>query len=243
MAQLARLAGDERAALSQYVKLNVEKMSDQARVIVPLSNGEPLIVERPFGRGRAILVTTTAGTDWTRLPAVAQYAILVQELLRYVVGNPDADVNLNVGDLFQQPVFVSTQHLLLRYPDGIKDRLLPARSGDDDQAYTLLFDRTTQQGLYEIETIEEVLPRRRFVVNQSPVEADLVRMDKADFAEAFPSGGWTWIGPETAIEEFTAELHTVTELSPWIFWALAAMLATETLLAWRFGRRRGEATG
>lgn len=242
LAQLTRLAGDEQAAVARYVRLDAGKMSEQARVIVPLSNGEPLIVERAYGRGRAILVTTTAGVDWTRLPAVAQFAILVQELLRYVVGNPDADVNLNVGDLFRQPVFVSAQHLLLRYPDGGKDRLLPTRSGEDEQAYTLLFDRTTQQGLYEIETIEEILPRRRFVVNQSPAEADLTRLDRADFAEAFPSGGWTWIGPQTAIEDLAAELHTVTELSPWIFWALGAMLATETFLAWRFGRRRGEAS-
>lgn len=242
LAQLSRLAGDEEAALLRYVKLDASKMSEQARVIVPLSNGEPAIVERPFGRGRAILVNTTAGVEWNRLPAVADFAILVQELLRYVVGNPDADVNLNVGDLFRQPVYVSAQHLLLRYPDGSKDRLLPTRSGADEQVYSLRFDRTTQQGLYEIETIEEVLPRRRFVVNQSPVEADLSRLDQGDFAEAFSTGGWTWIGPETSIEDLAAELHTVTELSPWIFWVLAAMLATETLLAWRFGRRRGEAT-
>ncbi|QDU96135.1 BatA domain-containing protein [Lignipirellula cremea] len=239
LVQLARLASDDQTAVLKYVHIDSQQMAASAQVVVSLSNGEPAIVERPFGRGRSLLLNTSADAGWSRLPALAEFAILVQELLRYVVGEPDAAVNLNVGETFEQPVYISTQHLLLRYPDGSKERLRPRRRSADQDEFEVLFDNTTQQGLYEIETIEEVLPRRRFVVNPSAAESDLSRLSQADFRETFPAGGWSWIGSGVSVADMAADLHTVTEISPWIFGALAAMLAIETLLAWRFGRRRG----
>jgi hypothetical protein len=238
LALLGRAGGNPEAAVLRYATLDVPRGST---AVMLFSNGVPAMVEKGHGRGKVMLANMSSGTDWTYLPALPEFAVLVQETLRYLVGNPDAGVNLSVGERFQQPVFVSTQHLLLRYPDGGKHRLRPEPQAGRDDRYQVTFADTTQNGLYRIEAIEEVVPRRRFVVSQGTEESDLTRLSHAEFAEAFPAGGAEWLGPGTAVEEFAARLHTVTELFPLLVWTLTFVLLTETVLAWRFGRRRGEA--
>jgi hypothetical protein len=209
-----------------------------ARVVLSLSDGAPALVEKGFGRGKVLLANTTAGVEWTRLPATAEFPILVQEMLRYLVGSPDAGVNLNVGDRFESPVFVSTQHLMLRHPDGRRERVTPRPRGDRKDAWTMTFAGTQQQGLYEIvDAPPEALPRLRFVVNQPPQEGDLSRLSAGEVREAL-GGAWRPIGPEVPLEEFASRLHAVTELAPEVLWLLAAVLAVESFLAVRFGRRR-----
>jgi hypothetical protein len=239
MAQFARMAGNADAAFLRYVSLDFNGSS--ARTIAQLSDGTPAMIEKQFGQGTVLLMNTTAGPEWTRLPAVFEFPMLVQEVLRYLVGNPDRNVNLEVGQRFDQPVFVSTQHLLLRHPDGTKSRLTPQRrSGADDQ-FHVVFGDTLDVGLYEIEAIAEVVPRRRFVVNHQPAEGDLARLDEQALSDVVSTRGWTSLGPGTDVAEFASRHHTVTELAPGIMWSLAVLLAVESLLAWRFGRRRGEA--
>jgi hypothetical protein len=233
-------SGNTDAKFLSYMDLEVKPDS---RVVLSLSNGVPAVLEKSFGRGRVLLANTTAGVDWTYLPATIEFPILVQELMRYLVGNPDASVNLNVGDRFEQPVYVSTQHLLLKHPDGRKERLTPRKREDRQNAWSVGFEGTRQQGLYEFTDVSaDVLPRLRFVVNQKPEEGDLSRLSREDFGEAFGRGGWLWIGQETPVEEFVAKLHSVTELAPVVLWLLVLILAVESYLAARFGRRRGGAT-
>jgi hypothetical protein len=233
-------SGNTDAKFLNYMDLEVKP---DTRVVLTLSNGTPAVLEKSFGRGRVLLVNSTAGVDWSYLPATIEFPILVQELMRYLVGNPDAVVNLNVGDRFEEPVYVSTQHLLLKHPDGRKERLTPRARTDRQNAWTVAFDGTRQQGLYEFTDVSpEVLPRLRFVVNQKPEEGDLSRFTRDDFGEAFGRGGWRWIGQEIPVEDFVAKLHSVTELAPAVLWMLVLVLALESYLAARFGRRRGGAS-
>ena len=240
LAHFARFSDSQNAVLRQYVKLAAVEQDTAIRLVAPLSDQSPAIVEKRFGRGVTLLCNTTPGPEWTYMSGLSDYPILIQELLRYLLGNPDADVNLNIGDRFQQPVFVSTQHLSLTLPDGNKVRLTPRKQQTDDELPVVTYEETTQQGLYQIEAIEEVAPRRRFVVNQSAEEGDLARLSSGEFDDAFAVPGLTWIGPERTVEDLAANLHTITEIAPWLLCVLLGALSLETLLAWRFGRRREE---
>ena len=84
---LAAFRGREGAGLLttpvyQYFKLDVPENSP-SKVALAFTNGDPAIVERPVGRGRAILVATSADADpaWTVMPVWPSYLPLVQELL------------------------------------------------------------------------------------------------------------------------------------------------------------------
>ncbi len=237
-------SGNKDAKFLGYMEL---EPAEGARVILSLSNKKPAILSRPFGRGQVLLTNSTAGVEWTYLPATVEFPVLVQELMRHLVGNPDRKVNLNVGEEFEQAVFVSQQHLLLRYPDGRKERLKPRQREGRKNAYYISFDRTNQQGIYEFtDTMPGVLPRTRFAINQGSregalTEGDLSRLAEKDFKGAFGSGSWRWIGPEMPVEEFVKTLHSVTEFAPYVLLLLVAILAIESFLAARFGRRRGGA--
>ncbi|MHC4915704.1 MAG: hypothetical protein ACYTGB_09445, partial [Planctomycetota bacterium] len=236
-------AGNKDGGFMRYMEIEPH---ESARTILKLSNGKPAVLERGFGRGKALLTTTTAGVEWTYLPATAEFPVLVQELMRHLVGNPDGAVNLDVGDRFEQAVFVSQQHLLLRHPDGHKERLKPRQREGQKNTFYISFDRTDRQGVYEfVDAAAGVLPRTRFAVNQQAHarEGDLTRLNQSEFREALSAGGWRWIGPEVPVEEFVAKLHSVTEFAPAVLILLVAVLALESFLAARFGRRRAITVG
>lgn len=238
LAEFARAAASPEMALSRYVRLEAPPDDETVRVVVSLSDGSPSIVEKQLGRGRVLLTNTSAGIDGNYLPALPEFPILVQELLRYLVGSPDAGVNLEVGDRFVQPVYVSTQQMLLLDPDGQPHRLTPNPRSHAVDELEIVFDETNKQGVYRVDVIEEVLPRRRFVVNANAQESDLARLTRGDFEDTFGGAAQGWLDGNANVAQFAADLHTVTELSPPLVWALLGMLAVESLCAWRFGRRR-----
>ena len=227
------------AAVRRYVDLEV---ANKAEVLVNFTNQgrTPAVIAGTFGRGSVWLTNTTAGAEWTYLPARAEFTIFVQEVLRHLVGNPDRSANLAVGRPFQQLVYASNQQLLLRCPDGTARRLRPALT-DVENAWRIEFTGTDQQGLYEIDPGRAELARRRFVVNQDTMEADLSRHAQGDIEGAFGTSA-TWIPRETDLAEFVSRLHGETRVAPGILWTLVAVLALESFLAARFGRRRGGST-
>jgi len=240
-ASLSTTLPSEDAGVSRIIELETKPGAD-SRVKVRLSNGVPCVVERDYGRGKVLVVNFTAGTEWTYLPTRPEFGILAQEILRYLVGNPDKSVNLEVGQPFRQPVFVSPQYLLLYYPDQSRVPVRPERRADVKDAWFINFKDTNQQGLYQFKEVQpEVLARRSFVVNQGTAEGDLARLERGSFDEAIGLGSCEWVGPRTSLADKVEELHAKTRLAPWILWALAATLALESFLAVRFGRRRGGA--
>ena len=217
-------------------------LPEGAKVVMTLSDRKPAVIEKEFGRGRVLLFNTTAGVRWTHLPATLEFPILVQGMLKYLVGNPDRDVNLLTGDRFSQRVFVSSQHLLLRLPNGQKERLAPLRKPGQKDAWQVAFDETDQQGVYEIVDVAEgVVPRTRFVVNHRADEGDLASLSSSDVRSAFGRTGYEWVRPEVPIDDLVAKLHSVTEMAPAFLWLLVIVFGAEAYLAGRFGRRRGKA--
>ncbi|MDD4888428.1 MAG: BatA and WFA domain-containing protein [Phycisphaerae bacterium] len=260
LTHLYGIASDKDAGVSQCMA--IEKPLAGSNVMLKLSTGVPLMVEKPLGDGKVILCTTTAGDEWSYLPAVQEYSVMIQEILTYLVGNPDRGVNLEVNDPFVQPVYVSSQKIAFRCPDDSTVEVEPyvvgrltttqpasTRPDSGDAAdpanaveYRVRFDQTALRGKYEVvERIQEVVPRRRFVVNQGSTEADLSRLNESEFKQAYSLSNMRWVDRDQAVEDLAADLHTVIELAVAFFVGLLALLAGESYLAWRFGRRRSEA--
>jgi hypothetical protein len=205
------------------------------KVIATFSDGQPALLESPFGRGRVLTVCTAAGPPDNFLPASPAYPILLQEILRYLAGNPDHGVNLDIGQPFRQDVMISAQHLTLRKPDGSKVRLTPLQTGADTLP-SVVFDQTDQMGLYAIDAQTDVVKRPRFVVNLRPTESDLDRLSEAEARQVLPEA--TWVRSRSVIEEAVRNPSAPTELAGPLLWGLAILLAVEMLVAVRFGRRR-----
>jgi len=82
--------------IHEYFKLTIPEAS-RAKVALALENGDPLVVEEPIGRGRAIVVATSADVSWTAMPLWPSYVPLVQELLLYSMHDRVQDRNVQVG--------------------------------------------------------------------------------------------------------------------------------------------------
>lgn len=255
MSHLANMGVNKDGSIFQ--SMAVGPLLGGAQTILSLSDKSPLLIEKPLGEGRVILCTTTAGPKWNFLPAVPEYGVLFQELLSYLVGDPDRSVNLNVNDAFVQPVYVSSQKITFQCPDQTTIEVEPyairnvatsqptASTRPEDDAsvveYRVRFEQTTLPGEYQVvERIQEVVPRRRFVVNQGSSEADLARLSEKEFKQSFRASDMTWVDRDQVVADMAASLHSFIELAWAILTGLAILLAGESYLAWRFGRRRGD---
>jgi len=238
MAEMEGSAGREYAKVTGYMPLTVAP--NGADVVATLSDGTPALVRRDFGRGQVVLASYTAGPEWTIMPALPEYPMLAQGLLKHLAGDVDGPVNLNAGERFLSAVYVSAQHLLLKRPDGGKERLTPRKKEGVEDAWSIAYENTNVAGEYFFSDVpKEVLARRRFVVNPRTEEGDLSRLQEGDFGDVFGSS-YSWLSPEQSVEDFVAKLHSVTELAPVVLLILAALMASESLLAVKYGKRRAE---
>jgi hypothetical protein len=88
------------AQVQRYYRL--EQSPRPSRVLMRLSTGEPLMLEKPFGQGRVVLCLTTASAQWTNLPLkdiflcmVSRMSLLArQDLWRDNMYLPDATVTI-----------------------------------------------------------------------------------------------------------------------------------------------------
>ena len=225
-------------SISRYMPVKLSSKQQQfGRPIAFLSNNQPAICERSFGQGKVVLFNTSADDSWNFLAYTTEYAVLMQELLGWMIGDPDKSVNLEIGQPFEQPVLLSSQYLLLRRPDYSKIRLAPVEAPEGD-IWKVSFGDTVAQGVYEVDTIPEVLNRRRFVVNMVATEGDLTRLNAEDVRQQISASGGTYWGPETAIVRQVESRYSVTEFAWAFLWMVFGLLATETFLARRFGQRR-----
>ncbi|MBN1910086.1 MAG: BatA domain-containing protein [Pirellulales bacterium] len=263
---VAPFRGRERAGLlntpiDKYVQLDVPADST-SQVVLATPRGDPLIVERSFGRGRVVLVATSADTSWTPMPMWPSYVPIVQEMLAFAAGGRLARKNVLVGQPIDSvvPRSVAGTTGRLTLPDG-RTEPLPILAGDDLPRWQ--FTDTLQSGPYtarfgEGKGVRHHLgeapsgPFRQMVpgtfslgdpevqilaVNVDPAESNLAKLSQQELRdEIWPGVAFDY---QTTWHEPTApEAVPVTRrgsLARGFLYLLLGLLLSETFLAWRFG--------
>jgi hypothetical protein len=213
------------------------KATEEPKTIAQTSDGTPIVVARQYGQGMSLIVAIDPSLDWTFMPLAIDFPVFVQELLRAILGDPNRFVNLSVGETFSEPVLISTQHLLLKTPDGRKARLTPeVKEGEDLPRVS--YAETDVQGLYRMEAPAGVLARKRFIVNLNPEESDMTMWDEGDFRSAV-SKNCRFLFPNDPITKIIEKEHSLREFAGMILFLVFLLLLTESFLAMRFGLRKG----
>ena len=230
-------SGDLKEGTFKHARpLTVAPDTKLVRTVAQLSTGEPVVLARPYGQGRALILGMDPSLQWSRLPLAVDFPVFVQELLRSVLGDPNRLVNLKVGDTFSQPVLISAQHLLLKTPDGRKVRLTP-EAADEDDLPRMSYSDTDVQGLYRLEAPAGVLARERFVVNLTPAEGDMTMWDASDFRSEI-TDNVLFLSPEENVTKRIKSRHALREFAGMILSLVFLLLLTESFLAMRFGLRK-----
>jgi hypothetical protein len=120
-------------------------------VLLGLSNGDPILVERKIGAGRVLFFATAADRDWSDLPLKTAYLPLVHSLVSYLAGGArgSADTGLTVGSAksFSFPVSFAGRKLRIIRPDGTEREL--TLQADADKAVAV-FTENDLAGTYRL---------------------------------------------------------------------------------------------
>ncbi len=71
----------------------------RANILLSLSNGEPLLLEKEIGSGRILLFTTPPDLDWTDLPVRGIFVPLLHRILIYLTEEVSGNLETTVGEV------------------------------------------------------------------------------------------------------------------------------------------------
>jgi hypothetical protein len=158
-----------------------------SRVVAWYENGEPAIVEQPFGLGRAVVFGTTADPDWNALFLEPAGAILVTRIVAGILPGSGTVRTADAGQRIQLPLPPEERKLSIRLttPDN---KVLTARPEMVGDRPCLIYEGRGRTGTYRYR-IESSPPREElFALNLPADESDIRPLPAAALRELFPAG-------------------------------------------------------
>ncbi len=209
--------------------------------IVSYSDGAPALLERSVGKGRTMVMTTPVTDDtnrkpWNYLPVEDSwpYLILVNEMLAYLVGSSDEQLNYYAG----QTVILKLQPQLARRsffvtgPDGVT---FPVTA--DPRESVLVVSDPEQPGNYRVQAGGGIAGADRgFSVNLRPEQTDMTRITRDELTELLGPEQYRLARNREEIDRDVSLGRVGQELYPYLIVLVALVLAAEHVVANRFYR-------
>lgn len=148
------------------------------RVLARLDDGSPLLVERPVGKGRALVWASTLDTYWNDLPLRPVYLPFVHRLVRYASGVHEPAPWATVGQTLDAASLDRTA------ADAGAVVLTPSGRRVDLKATAPVL-RLDEAGFYDVRRAADPLRAGHpAAANVDPAEADPARLDPAELVSA-----------------------------------------------------------
>ncbi len=138
-----------------------------AHVLATFDTGDPLLIERRFGRGKVLVFTSSLGTTWNDLALSEIYLPLLYEIARYANPESVTDQIFQIGDAVSFRG-LPAEEVLLANPNGDIFRLILDSTGVG------VFQDTHVPGHYDARINGD---QQSFSVNISPLESNLSARD------------------------------------------------------------------
>jgi hypothetical protein len=227
------------------VQLNANTNST---VIIPYSTGEAALAERTFGegrRGRVLLLTTTtfydpSGAAWNELPLGWSFVLLADEIVRYLAGAAETQLNFTMGEAItidRHPSDPFTLYAITR-PDKEIERITV-----DPRETVVTIPNANLPGQYRVDASQADRSfMAGFSVNIPPSESQLEPIEAEKIITLFGQNPVTVVRDPAALEQVEGTSRIGRELFPWIILLVAAALFGEAFLANRFYRSERQDT-
>jgi len=208
----------------------------ESRTLLKLSGGEPLLLEKSYGRGKVLLFTSSADRSWHNLVVNPAYPIMLHHAVMYLL-----------QQLYEQPLTIpqplvlplpSVQpgsEVLVTDPDGVTSSITATQR--NGQASVELAE-TLRPGYYLIQA-DKHAPAIPVAVNLAPGESDVKTLDAEALGAAVTSCGIQVLAADQNITAAVAQSRAGREL--WFLLLLTAvgLLAVESLVARWYTRHNG----
>ena len=234
-------AGLELTKTFAYFKTEVPE-NRGARVALRFSNGDPAIVDAPYGRGRVILITTSVDREWSTWAVWGHSLIpLIHETVHYAVSGRWADRDVLVGQALVShlPNRATDVTAVLQSPSGESQALTPTGDG-----HSLISEPITKSGFHKLTLGAPDNRVEWFAVNVDPQESDLTTLRADDLrTDILPGIEFSYLtdwSTAASTESPTEESQTVRVISTGsgfsraLLLAAFCLLAVELIMAWHF---------
>lgn len=231
-------------------------------------DGSPALVEKPFGRGRALAYLTSVGfhreDEWSTTVAYPMYLALWRRLALEMARTAQPKRNLAIGDRFERIVDEYAKTVEVIDPLGNKEAFRPENLEGRDK-YLIVYPPTAETrvagadapvrkeeaagidkpGLFELrltggagDSVPQ--PSDWFSVRIEPAEGDVGKLDIEEWKEVLKDVDTRRAQPDSLGEAFqgSGPSQQADELWPWALSLCVAFLAAESLLAALIGRAR-----
>jgi hypothetical protein len=243
-----------------YYKTEVPQGKKDTEILAVYNDSDrsPAVIEKSYGRGRTVLVTTTSSMEWNAWATRPFFLCFLNEAVSYLSRGSEAGLNILVGEPYQKVVpseeFAQEVHIVVPTGETVRKTLSPLGAvpsesqkkepEEKQQEFLLTHSETDKSGIYKVifaqETVPGSAPERTecFSVNVDTRESDMEKIVQRDLREAFPN-----VKPEITqykeVKEKLAKGKTDTgarEMWWYVVLAVLTLLFVESLLALRFGK-------
>ncbi len=154
--------------------LRWDTLADDAVTLVAMGEDQPLLLERPAGDGRVLMVAVSADRAWSNFPLTPFYLPIVAQMVEYGSGLGSAPPFVWGGALpaLERIMPDAGPGLRLSAPDG---RPVPVRSVVQDGQTQLMLEDARQPGIYRRTDREPPVPA--LAINLPREESDLTPLD------------------------------------------------------------------
>ncbi|HUQ72001.1 MAG TPA: BatA domain-containing protein [Planctomycetaceae bacterium] len=221
----SELADDDQLDTSQIVvsrrfRFAPPSPGEDVSVLLSLTTGEPLAIEKSVGRGRVIVQAVPLRLQWSELARSQAFVVIVQDWLDYLTEPQATRHNLAPGEPLSLHLSGNDiREATLRTPQG-DDVELTADATHDGVVFRT--SRTILPGDYALE-VGLSGDRIPFHVRRDPLESDLTPLTDADHALLAEAAG---LSRRAAA---TDSLHSSVPSDP--LWPLLLMLLMGLMLA------------
>ena len=219
------------ARVFRYVKVKPES---DARVILRCGDaGDPLLLEKSIGRGKVLLLATSANRAWNDLAVNPVYPILLQDMTTYLTRQPWEQA-VTVGSPVVLPLAADQpgQSAVIRDPDGRPTTVQVARREGQPVAE---LPAAAKPGFYELHG--GGAGAVRVAANVDARESQAAGLNSRELGVALRGTRARVLENDASAEAAIRESRVGTELWRYLLLAALALFVTESLLARRFSRR------
>ncbi len=179
-------AGLTLTAIWQYHKLTLPAES-QAQIAVAFDSGDPAIIEAPRGRGKVILVATSADAGWNSWPLHNSYPPVMQQMVLQAAAGRLAERNIRVGQPYDQ-AFAAAGASATGTVTNPRGQPAAARLKALGGISELHFTQTELSGPYQVRIGPPLAVENIFAANPDPAESNLIKLDRSSLNRAYPTG-------------------------------------------------------
>ena len=239
----------DSADFSSWYQLTCDEKQKKDKAtfnILSLENGDPLLVERPVGRGRVLQWATSCGERWSNLPLREVFVPMLQQLVIYSATAATPPLNLETGQRLAvtwqaggKSSTDSSSSNKAASPTGMVDLLTPQGTryrleiqssvgGSKSDELAVQFANTQFPGVYKLSGVRD--QPLAIAVGTRVEESDLTPLSSHGLrnmaerleAQIQPSGKEFWQAEQVK--------QTGREVWRWLLIALVAFLFAELLL-------------